>query len=90
MNRVNGGGLGGYYSNTSVEDAIRIAKKCKSRSECINKYRNAYMRLKKENLLNKLLPLKQEYIDQKPPGYWTYERCKEECIKHHKKQNEKE
>lgn len=81
LNRVKGGGLGGYYSNTSVEDAIRIAKKCKSRAECLTKYRNAYMRLKKENLLNKLLPVKQEYIDQKPPGYWTYERCKEECIK---------
>lgn len=82
LNRVAGGGLGGYYSNTSVEDAIKIAKKCRSRTECLTKHLNAYNRLKKENLLDQLLPVKQEYKDQKPPGYWTYERCKEECTKH--------
>jgi len=74
INRVKAGGLGGYYSKHSIDSAIEVAKKCRSRNQLSETDYSAYKLLKNNNLLDEVLPLLQI---QKPSGYWTFEKCKE-------------
>lgn len=86
LNRVKAGGLGGCYKRYSIEDAKRIAMRAKTRKELRRKHMAIFNILKEHGMLEQCIPIMEKTIskikEQKPSGYWTYERCVEESKKY--------
>lgn len=81
LNKAEPGGLGGGVNTITIERAIELAKKCKTRSEMWKKSSRLYNLLRENRLLDKYF---ERYNKDRSyaPVKWTYEACANECKKY--------
>ena len=75
LNKMRGGGIGGYTTKWSVSRIKAKAKLCKTRSEFNKKYPGGYDAARKQGILYTIFP--QPKKESKPRGFYTYEVCGE-------------